>query len=130
NRRGRVGAVLGSGLLSVVGAMIPTEVVAVAALGDSVMVKLFPASLGGPSYLKALRGPFPELRVIPTGGFAAHNLADWAGAGAHAVGVGSEVCPPAAVEAGDTDALRLGAADFADAVQLMRSPGSSRLDPR
>lgn len=51
-------------------------------------VKIFPASLGGPGYLRSLLGPFPDLLMIPTGGIDADNAADYLAAGAVAVGVG------------------------------------------
>lgn len=55
------------------------------------IIKLFPASLFGPKYLKSLTGPFPNLQVIPTGGVNIDNLAEWLKAGAIAVGVGGEL---------------------------------------
>jgi hypothetical protein len=48
-------------------------------------VKLFPGSSGGPSYLKALRGPFPDVPFVPTGGVSLENIADWFAAGAFAL---------------------------------------------
>jgi 2-dehydro-3-deoxyphosphogluconate aldolase/(4S)-4-hydroxy-2-oxoglutarate aldolase len=86
------------------GVFTPTEVAA-AARRCSVM-KLFPASVGGPALLTALRGPFPELAVVPTGGVDASNVADWLSAGAVAVGAGSDLCPPEIVEGGDLGVLR------------------------
>jgi 2-dehydro-3-deoxyphosphogluconate aldolase/(4S)-4-hydroxy-2-oxoglutarate aldolase len=53
------------------------------------MVKLFPADLLGPAYLKALRAPLDDVEFVPTGGLAADNLPDYVRAGAVAVGVGS-----------------------------------------
>ncbi|MGD9736498.1 MAG: bifunctional 4-hydroxy-2-oxoglutarate aldolase/2-dehydro-3-deoxy-phosphogluconate aldolase [Solirubrobacterales bacterium] len=81
------------------GALTPTEVDA--ASEWSQVIKLFPASVGGPSYLRALSGPFPDLRLIPTGGVSVSNLGEWRGAGAFALGAGSDLCPPAAIAAGD-----------------------------
>lgn len=91
------------------GALTPTEVMTAVGLGVHA-VKIFPASLGGPAYLRALRGPFPDAAFLPTGGVDPGNLSDWFTAGAVAVGAGSELCPPAALRAGDwaqiTDAAR------------------------
>lgn len=91
------------------GALTPTEVMTAVGLGVHA-VKIFPASLGGPAYLRALRGPFPDAAFLPTGGVDPGNLGDWFAAGAVAVGAGSELCPPAALRAGDwaqiTDAAR------------------------
>ncbi|MGH8950960.1 MAG: bifunctional 4-hydroxy-2-oxoglutarate aldolase/2-dehydro-3-deoxy-phosphogluconate aldolase [Acidimicrobiia bacterium] len=70
------------------GGLTPTEVAEAWALGTPA-VKLFPASVGGPEYLRSLLGPFPDLRLIPTGGVEADNIVDYLEAGAVAVGVGS-----------------------------------------
>jgi 2-dehydro-3-deoxyphosphogluconate aldolase / (4S)-4-hydroxy-2-oxoglutarate aldolase len=56
-------------------------------------VKLFPGSSGGTSYLKALRGPFPGVPFVPTGGVSLENIADWFAAGAFAVGAGGALAP-------------------------------------
>jgi len=69
------------------GALTPTEVASARRLRPAA-VKLFPASLGGPKYLKSLFGPWPDLRVIPTGGIDAGNIVSFLDAGAVAVGVG------------------------------------------
>jgi 2-dehydro-3-deoxyphosphogluconate aldolase / (4S)-4-hydroxy-2-oxoglutarate aldolase len=81
------------------GALSPSEVVRSYNLGSQV-VKLFPASIGGPAYLKALRSPFPYIPLMPTGGVNRRNLREWFEAGAFAVGVGSELCPPNLVNEG------------------------------
>lgn len=86
------------------GALTPTEVAA--AMRHHALVKLFPGDLGGPAYLKALRGPFPDLRAVPTGGVRADNVGAWLAAGAVAVGAGGDLCPPAAVDAFDGDEIR------------------------
>jgi len=73
------------------GALTPTEVMAASRAGVD-WVKLFPCSaLGGAKYLRSLRGPFPQLRAIPTGGVSLATVADYIAAGAVAVGVGSEL---------------------------------------
>lgn len=69
------------------GAMTPTEVASAWALGASA-VKLFPATVGGPEFLAAVRGPLGDIPIIPTGGVDATNAADFLRAGALAVGVG------------------------------------------
>jgi 2-dehydro-3-deoxyphosphogluconate aldolase/(4S)-4-hydroxy-2-oxoglutarate aldolase len=98
------------GVPAVPGVLTPTEV-ARAARRCSV-VKLFPASLGGPALLSALRGPFPTLAVVPTGGVTAANLRDWVAAGALAIGAGTDLCPTEAVERGDSRALEARAARY------------------
>lgn len=65
------------------------EVMVAAALGADV-VKIFPASLGGPAYLAALRAPLPHVPMMPTGGVDAANLGAWLAAGAVAVGALAE----------------------------------------
>jgi len=54
-------------------------------------MKLFPASLGGPGYLAPLRGPFPNVRFVPTGGIAISDVPAWLEAGAVCVGLGSSL---------------------------------------
>jgi 2-dehydro-3-deoxyphosphogluconate aldolase/(4S)-4-hydroxy-2-oxoglutarate aldolase len=81
-----------TGLAVMVGALTPTEVFQAYCSGADV-VKIFPGSLVGPSYIKALRGPFPDIPMMPTGGVNLDNLKDWFAAGVFAVGAGSELCP-------------------------------------
>lgn len=69
------------------GGLTPSEIAAAWDLGSSA-VKLFPASLGGPEYLKAIRGPLANIPIIPTGGVSATNAASYIEAGAIAVGIG------------------------------------------
>jgi 2-dehydro-3-deoxyphosphogluconate aldolase / (4S)-4-hydroxy-2-oxoglutarate aldolase len=82
-----------TGLAVLPGVLTPSEVMLAVSL-ELDAVKLFPGSLGGPSYLKALRGPFPEVSFVPTGGVSAENAGDWFTAGAVAVGVGGALAPP------------------------------------
>jgi 2-dehydro-3-deoxyphosphogluconate aldolase/(4S)-4-hydroxy-2-oxoglutarate aldolase len=77
-----------AGLPFVPGALTPTEIRAAWA-GGATFVKLFPASAVGPSFVRELRGPFPEAQLIPTGGVDAGNAGAFLDAGAAAVGVGS-----------------------------------------
>jgi 2-dehydro-3-deoxyphosphogluconate aldolase/(4S)-4-hydroxy-2-oxoglutarate aldolase len=76
------------GVPALPGAMTPTEI-AVAVRHGAVAVKIFPAHVFGPDYLRSLRGPYPGLQAVPTGGIDAGNAADYIAAGAVAVGVGS-----------------------------------------
>ena len=85
-------AMVASGLAVMMGALTPSEVMMARNLGSDV-VKLFPGSLGGPAYLKSLRGPFPDIPLMPTGGVSRDNLREWFAAGAFAVGAGSNLCP-------------------------------------
>jgi 2-dehydro-3-deoxyphosphogluconate aldolase/(4S)-4-hydroxy-2-oxoglutarate aldolase len=89
-----VRAMTDTGVPTMSGALTPTEVMAALELGVTA-VKIFPGSLAGPDYLKTLRGPFPDVPLMPTGGVSADNLGDWLRAGAFAVGAGSELCSTA-----------------------------------
>lgn len=83
------------------GALTPTEVITAWKAGAE-MVKIFPASaLGGPKYLKALKGPLPQVKLLPTGGVNEATAGEYIAAGAVALGVGSELVDVAALEAGD-----------------------------
>ena len=94
-----VRAMVSSGLAVMAGALTPTEVFQAYSSGCDV-VKIFPGSLAGPSYLKALKGPFPQISMMPTGGVSPDNIADWFKAGAVAVGAGSALCPTALAKQG------------------------------
>ena len=83
-------AMTATGLATMMGATTPSEVVHAYKLGSDV-VKLFPGSLGGPAYLKAIRDPLPDIPLMPTGGVRVENIADWFAAGAVAVGAGRVV---------------------------------------
>lgn len=81
---------LGLGIEPVPGVFTATEILAATAAGARVM-KLFPASCGGPSYLRALRGPFPTIPIIPTGGVRIDDVQAYREAGATVVALGSEL---------------------------------------
>lgn len=106
------------------GAFTPAEIVAAMATGAEV-IKLFPAEVGGPAYLRALRGPFPTLRAFPTGGVSAANVHEWFNAGAVAVGVGSNLIRDVTVS-GDYAGLRERTAELMEAVQKARRQGTPR----
>jgi 2-dehydro-3-deoxyphosphogluconate aldolase/(4S)-4-hydroxy-2-oxoglutarate aldolase len=88
----------------VLGASTPSEVMQATAAGSAV-VKLFPAGLGGPKYLKDLRGPFPQVMFVPSGGVSVDNVRAFLDAGAVAAFAGSDLVSSAAVENGDFEAL-------------------------
>jgi 2-dehydro-3-deoxyphosphogluconate aldolase / (4S)-4-hydroxy-2-oxoglutarate aldolase len=115
-----VTAMVASGLSVMAGALTPTEVSQAYRLGTDV-VKIFPGSLGGPDYLKALRGPFPHIPMMPTGGVNIHNVAEWFAAGAVAVGAGSELCPRNLAEAGEFGKISENARQFNEAVIQARA---------
>jgi 2-dehydro-3-deoxyphosphogluconate aldolase/(4S)-4-hydroxy-2-oxoglutarate aldolase len=97
-----------------IGALTPTEVQAAVDLGAAA-VKIFPAKLFGPGYFKDLRGPYPDVPLVPSGGVNASNAAAFLAAGALAVTAGTDVVPPALVTAGSFDDIRDRAAAFASA---------------
>ncbi|GAB3632941.1 bifunctional 4-hydroxy-2-oxoglutarate aldolase/2-dehydro-3-deoxy-phosphogluconate aldolase [Microbacterium shaanxiense] len=112
-------AMLDTGRVVMTGAMTPTEVMGALALGVDV-VKIFPASLGGPAYLGALRGPFPDAPLMPTGGVKPDNLTDWFAAGAVAVGAGGDLANSASIKTGDWADLTARAQAFAAALTAVR----------
>jgi 2-dehydro-3-deoxyphosphogluconate aldolase/(4S)-4-hydroxy-2-oxoglutarate aldolase len=113
-------AMVSTGLLTMIGALTPTEVVRAHHLGSDV-VKLFPGSLGGPAYLKALRGPFPHIPMMPTGGVSQENIGEWLAAGAVAVGAGSNLCPTALAKEGRFNEITSIARTFVTALNRARS---------
>lgn len=114
------GAMVASGLVTMIGALTPTEVQAAFTLGADV-VKLFPASLVGPAYIGSLRGPFPEIPMMPSGGVSAENVGDWFRAGAVAVSAGGELCPVEWARAGRFADISDRARSFVAAVEAARA---------
>lgn len=82
------------------GALTPTEILAAHRSGASA-VKLFPASAVAPRYLSDLRGPLPDIRIIPTGGIAIDDITAWIRVGAAAVGLGSSLLGDAVTQGAD-----------------------------
>jgi 2-dehydro-3-deoxyphosphogluconate aldolase/(4S)-4-hydroxy-2-oxoglutarate aldolase len=101
------------------GCFSPTEILAAWDLGADI-VKIFPATSLGPGYIKDLRGPFPAIKVMPTGGVSRDNAADWIRAGAVAVGAGSSLVDAKAVAARNFAAITANARAFVDAVRGAR----------
>lgn len=112
-------AMIASGLMTMAGALTPTEVFQAYNLGADV-IKIFPGSLGGPAYIKALKGPFPYIPMMPTGGVSAGNVAEWFATGVVAVGAGSELCPPQLAKDGKFDEISRRAAEFVQVVKSAR----------
>ncbi|HEX7297563.1 MAG TPA: bifunctional 4-hydroxy-2-oxoglutarate aldolase/2-dehydro-3-deoxy-phosphogluconate aldolase [Solirubrobacteraceae bacterium] len=110
----------------IAGALTPTEVVHAAELGAAA-VKIFPARIGGPRYVEDLRGPFPDLRLVPSGGVDAGNAAAYLAAGAFAVATGSSVAPPELVESGDWAEIGRRAEAFVASVATFRQPSGARV---
>jgi 2-dehydro-3-deoxyphosphogluconate aldolase/(4S)-4-hydroxy-2-oxoglutarate aldolase len=85
---------------SMPGCFTPTEILDAWEAGADI-VKVFPATALGPGYFKDLRGPLPQVRLMPTGGVTLDNAGEWIRAGASAVGVGTALLDAAAIAAGD-----------------------------
>ena len=109
------------GVASMPGCFAPTEILAAWDQGADV-IKVFPATSLGPSFIKDLRGPFPSIKLMPTGGVSRDNASDWIRAGAVAIGVGSALVDAKAVEARRFDDITSKAQAFVDAVRGARSP--------
>jgi 2-dehydro-3-deoxyphosphogluconate aldolase / (4S)-4-hydroxy-2-oxoglutarate aldolase len=99
-----IAAALRRGVASYPGAFTPTEIVEAWRAGASA-VKLFPAGSLGPGYLKAVRGPLPDIPVVPTGGVGTDDIGPWLAAGALAVGMGGPLIGDALSADGDLRAL-------------------------
>jgi 2-dehydro-3-deoxyphosphogluconate aldolase/(4S)-4-hydroxy-2-oxoglutarate aldolase len=106
-----------AGIPFILGAFTPTEVSRAVELG-SAAVKIFPAHIVGPGYVKDLHGPFPDVRLIATGGVNQAVAKDYLDCGALAVGAGTDVVPPGLVEAGDHAAIAERAAAFVKHMKL------------
>jgi 2-dehydro-3-deoxyphosphogluconate aldolase/(4S)-4-hydroxy-2-oxoglutarate aldolase len=87
-------------VLMVAGALTPTEVISAWSAGAD-FIKIFPCSaVGGASYIKALKGPLPQIPLIPTGGVNLKTAADFIKAGSEALGIGGELILASALKAG------------------------------
>jgi 2-dehydro-3-deoxyphosphogluconate aldolase / (4S)-4-hydroxy-2-oxoglutarate aldolase len=101
------------------GAFTPTEILTAWEAGADI-VKVFPADVGGPNYLKALRGPLPQIRLMPTGGVDLNTAADFLKAGACCLGVGSQLVEPKAVAERDFAKIRELAGKYVEIVRTAR----------
>ena len=97
------------------GALTPTEIVAAWSAGATA-IKLFPARIGGPRYLRDLREPLDDIPIVPTGGITAESIVDWFAAGAAAVGAGGPLMGDV-LATGDLAGLRVRAGQMLDALR-------------
>lgn len=102
------------------GAFTPTEVLTAWEAGAD-FVKIFPADIGGPAHLKALHGPLPQIRLLPTGGVDLNTLRGFVEAGAAAVGLGSALVEKQAVADGDMDRIGNLAAQYVALMKEVRA---------
>jgi 2-dehydro-3-deoxyphosphogluconate aldolase / (4S)-4-hydroxy-2-oxoglutarate aldolase len=93
------------------GAMTPTEILAAHRAGATA-VKVFPSNSLGPQYIRSLKGPFPNIRLMPTGGVTVESVREYFRAGADAVGIGGELFKREWMESGDWAAIGEKAAEY------------------
>ena len=108
-----------NGVAALPGCFSPTEILTAWESGADI-VKVFPATALGPSFFTDVRGPLPQLKLMPTGGVTLDNAGDWIRAGAVAVGVGTALLDRAAIAAGNYDVLRANAARITAGVRAAR----------
>ncbi len=104
------------------GAFTPTEVLAAWEAGADI-VKVFPADVVGPAFFKAMRGPLPQVRLMPTGGVDLSTAASFLQAGACCLGIGSQLVEPRAVAERNFDRIRDLARQYVAIVKQVRHPG-------
>jgi 2-dehydro-3-deoxyphosphogluconate aldolase/(4S)-4-hydroxy-2-oxoglutarate aldolase len=102
------------------GAFTPTEILTAWEAGADI-VKVFPADVVGPAFFKALRGPLPQVRLMPTGGVDLQTAADFLKAGACCLGVGGQLVEPQAVAQGNFDRIRELARQYMQVVKTFRA---------
>ena len=103
------------------GCMTPTEILEAWDAGADI-VKVFPATALGPGFLKDVRAPLPDVRLMPTGGVTLENAGDWIRAGAVAVGVGSALLDAAAIAEGRYKVIEDNARKIVANVAAARGP--------
>lgn len=107
-------------LLIMAGALTPTEVITAWNAGAD-FVKVFPCGqVGGPKYIKALKGPLPQIAMVPTGGVNLNTAAEFLEAGAAALGVGGELVQAEALKSGKPEVIIEGARKFVAIVKQHR----------
>jgi 2-dehydro-3-deoxyphosphogluconate aldolase / (4S)-4-hydroxy-2-oxoglutarate aldolase len=108
------------GILVIPGALTPTEIIMAWNAGGD-LIKIFPCgAVGGAKYIKALKGPLPQVPVIPTGGVNLDTAADFILAGAEALGVGGELVSASALKSGKTNQITDAARRFVAIVREAR----------
>ena len=108
------------GVPAMPGCFSPTEILAAHEAGADI-VKVFPATMLGPQFIKDVRGPLPQVKLMPTGGVTLDNAGDWIAAGAVAVGVGSALLDGAAIDSGRFDVIAANARRVVAGVSAARA---------
>lgn len=121
-----------AGKIMMAGTLTPTEVITAWNAGSD-FVKVFPCGqVGGPSYIKALRGPLPQIPFVPTGGVNLKNAAEFIRAGSAALGVGGELVQASALQAGHPEIITECARQFVAIIKQTReflAAPSAQLEP-
>lgn len=113
------------GKVVIPGVMTPTEMMKAMECGAD-MVKIFPASVLGVKFIKDVKGPFPQIPIIPTGGINVDNVASFIEAGVEAVGAGGSLINKEAIKNSDFDTIKKTATQFVERIRAARvSAGSS-----
>jgi 2-dehydro-3-deoxyphosphogluconate aldolase/(4S)-4-hydroxy-2-oxoglutarate aldolase len=102
------------------GCFSPTEILAAHEAGADI-VKVFPATALGPQYIKDVRAPLPQVKLMPTGGVSLDNAGEWIRAGAVAVGIGSALLDAKAIESGRLDVITTNARRLVASVASARA---------
>lgn len=102
------------------GCFTPTEILTAWEAGAD-LVKVFPATALGPGFFKDVRGPLPQIRMMPTGGVTLANAGEWIKAGATAIGVGTALVDTKAIAAGNFAQIAANARHLIDAVRAARA---------
>jgi 2-dehydro-3-deoxyphosphogluconate aldolase/(4S)-4-hydroxy-2-oxoglutarate aldolase len=106
--------------LAIPGTLTPTELMTAFAEGVR-LVKVFPCgNVGGAKYLKSLKGPFPDVLMVPTGGVNAGNAGEYFAAGAFALGIGSDLVDNKAIREGNPQKVVAAARELVEAVKKAR----------
>src|SRR5438093_850049 len=107
------------------GCFTPTEILTAWEAGADI-IKVFPAHVLGPAFFEAMRGPLPQVRLMPTGGVDLTTAADFLKAGACCLGIGSQLVEPKAVAEKDFDRIRILAAEYMKIVRETRAEMKGR----
>ena len=127
---GTVKAAKRAGKLMMAGALTPTEVVSAWRSGSD-FVKIFPCGpVGGPKYIRALKGPFPQILMIPTGGVSLETAGSFIEAGAASLGVGGELVSPTAIKSGKFHEITNAARQYLEIVREARKGSQSAASVR
>jgi 2-dehydro-3-deoxyphosphogluconate aldolase / (4S)-4-hydroxy-2-oxoglutarate aldolase len=114
-----------AGIIAMPGALTPTEIIAATKAGAD-FVKIFPCSqVGGVDYIRALKGPFPDVGFVAAGGVNQQTAGKYLAAGATAVGIGADLIPPRAITVREADWIEELARRYVQTVKYLREQGQA-----